>query len=74
MNERTCECFCHRNSKGLGSNTPEEAQEYFSQISKHQKEFQWTGPQDDEAIEMAFSKKKADARKDWLRNYQARIS
>jgi DNA topoisomerase-2 len=56
--------------KGLGSNTPEEAQEYFSQISKHQKEFQWTGPQDDEAIEMAFSKKKADARKEWLRAYQ----
>ncbi|GAQ80404.1 DNA topoisomerase type II [Klebsormidium nitens] len=54
--------------KGLGTSTPLEAKEYFADLDMHQKEFRWTGEQDGDCIELAFSKKKIEARKAWLSN------
>ncbi|KIW24077.1 DNA topoisomerase 2 [Cladophialophora immunda] len=56
--------------KGLGTSTTEDAQQYFNDIDKHHKEFDVM--KDDEAslIELAFSKKKADERKEWLRQFK----
>jgi DNA topoisomerase-2 len=55
--------------KGLGTSTAGEAKDYFSNIESHRKEFVWQGPNDGTALEMAFSKKKIDERKDWLRSF-----
>eukprot|EP01132_Coremiostelium_polycephalum_P007836 gene7836-9650_t len=51
--------------KGLGTSTDEEAAEYFQDLSKHKIDFEW----DDEAdnsIDLAFNKKRADDRKQWM--------
>ncbi|CAI5531036.1 unnamed protein product, partial [Closterium sp. Naga37s-1] len=56
--------------KGLGTSTPKEAKEYFAQLDRHRKDFEWGGEGDGERIEMAFSKKAVDARKQWLRSYE----
>jgi len=56
--------------KGLGTSTAKEAKEYFSEIEKHEVKFQWLGDQDGEAIDLAFNKKRADDRKDWINNYE----
>lgn len=56
--------------KGLGTSSAEEAREYFTALQKHRKEFIYKGDNDDDAIDLAFAKNKADNRKDWLRNYQ----
>ncbi|SCW02045.1 LAFE_0E12948g1_1 [Lachancea fermentati] len=55
--------------KGLGTSTPEEAREYFSNLDKHLKKFHALGGNDADLIDLAFSKKKADDRKEWLRQY-----
>lgn len=55
--------------KGLGTSTAAEAKEYFASIKSHRKEFTWSGDSDGESLEMAFSKKKVEQRKDWLRNF-----
>ncbi|EFH59729.1 hypothetical protein ARALYDRAFT_898932 [Arabidopsis lyrata subsp. lyrata] len=55
--------------KGLGTSTTEEAKEYFKNLGLHKKDFVWEDEQDGEAIELAFSKKKIEARKNWLSNY-----
>lgn len=55
--------------KGLGTSTKEEAKEYFSQIDKHTLELRWSGDRDKDAISLAFSKKRADERKKWLKKY-----
>eukprot|EP01047_Picozoa_sp_COSAG01_P028229 COSAG01_NODE_1890_length_8979_cov_5.337500_2_plen_1328_part_00 len=52
--------------KGLGTSTSKEAKEYFSAMEQHRLEFSYTGPEEDALIDMAFSKKKSDMRKDWL--------
>ncbi|XP_074575291.1 DNA topoisomerase 2-like [Curcuma longa] len=56
--------------KGLGTSKSEEGKEYFKNIDKHKKEFLWADEQDGEAIELAFSKKKIEARKNWLRQFE----
>eukprot|EP00897_Mesotaenium_endlicherianum_P007582 jgi/Mesen1/6852/ME000351S05970 len=56
--------------KGLGTSTPKEAKEYFAALEKHKKDFIWSGEQDGENIELAFSKKKIEARKAWLRGFE----
>merc|ERR1719183_2444849 len=56
--------------KGLGTSTAAEAKEYFKNIDDHGLTFQWTGEADDEAIDLAFNKKRADDRKDWINAYQ----
>lgn len=55
--------------KGLGTSTGQEAKEYFKAIDKHRIRFTYKAPEDDEAIDLAFNKKKADDRKNWLSNY-----
>jgi len=56
--------------KGLGTSEPAEMQEYFGDLPKHKKDFRYVGPQDDEAIKLAFAKSNVDARKEWLAAYQ----
>ncbi|XP_064967328.1 DNA topoisomerase 2-like [Musa acuminata AAA Group] len=56
--------------KGLGTSKSEEGKEYFKDIDKHKKEFVWADEQDGNAIELAFSKKKIEARKNWLRQFE----
>ncbi|CAE7561257.1 top2 [Symbiodinium natans] len=52
--------------KGLGTSTMAEAKEYFSNINEHSLSFEYTGQNDDEAFDMAFNKKRADDRKEWI--------
>lgn len=55
--------------KGLGTSTSKEAQEYFSNLERHRIEFTWNDDlNDDDAINLAFNKKRADDRKVWLAN------
>ncbi|KAG0580579.1 hypothetical protein KC19_4G184100 [Ceratodon purpureus] len=56
--------------KGLGTSTAKEGKEYFRELIKHKKDFMWESEMDGDAIEMAFSKKKIEARKTWLRHYE----
>ncbi|GLT73663.1 hypothetical protein SLA2020_455040 [Shorea laevis] len=56
--------------KGLGTSTSKEGKEYFSNLDKHKKEFIWGDDHDGDAIELAFSKKKIEARKNWLRQFE----
>jgi DNA topoisomerase-2 len=53
--------------KGLGTSTAKEFKEYF----KHKKivQFQHDGKKSDDAIDLAFNKKRADDRKEWLAAY-----
>ena len=55
--------------KGLGTSTDAEAKEYFENINRHQITFRYRGNTCEEAIDLAFNKKKADARKEWLAGY-----
>ena len=54
--------------KGLGTSTENEAKEYFS----HPKMITYTysGAPSDEGLNLAFNKKRADDRKDWLMHYE----
>lgn len=52
--------------KGLGTSSNEDAQVYFTDLDNHLKEFYTMKPEESELFELAFSKKKADARKEWL--------
>ncbi|GFS90370.1 DNA topoisomerase 2-alpha [Nephila pilipes] len=54
--------------KGLGTSTAKEAKEYFSDMRRHRIRFHYTGNEDDNAIQLAFSKKMVDMRKEWLTN------
>ncbi|KAG5253909.1 DNA topoisomerase [Salix suchowensis] len=56
--------------KGLGTSTSKEGKAYFQSLDKHKKDFIWMDEQDGDAIELAFSKKKIEARKNWLRQYE----
>ncbi|KAL2196853.1 DNA topoisomerase [Corynascus similis CBS 632.67] len=55
--------------KGLGSSSNEDAQIYFKDLDRHLKKFDILKPEESQLIELAFSKKKADARKEWLGNF-----
>ncbi|KAK5640442.1 hypothetical protein RI129_011253 [Pyrocoelia pectoralis] len=55
--------------KGLGTSGSNEMREYFSNMARHRIRFRYNGPQDDENILLAFSKKLADNRKIWLTNF-----
>ena len=56
--------------KGLGTSSSQEAKEYFSNLTLHEMNFAWEGAEDGEIIEMVFSKKRADDRKQWLLKYK----
>ncbi|KAI0135994.1 type II DNA topoisomerase [Hypoxylon sp. NC0597] len=55
--------------KGLGTSSNEDAQVYFNDLDNHLKQFSVMRPEEAELFELAFSKKKADARKEWLGNF-----
>ncbi|ORZ40275.1 DNA topoisomerase [Catenaria anguillulae PL171] len=56
--------------KGLGTSTSAEAKEYFSNLPVHKKPFDPCQPNERKLIDMAFSKKKSDERKDWLIKFE----
>ncbi|KAJ2993089.1 DNA topoisomerase 2 [Globomyces sp. JEL0801] len=55
---------------GLGTSTTEDAKKYFSDLPKHLKPFEVATEESRALIDMAFNKKKADDRKEWLRGFQ----
>ncbi|KAF5361648.1 hypothetical protein D9758_007365 [Tetrapyrgos nigripes] len=56
--------------KGLGTSKDSDARQYFSNMAKHLIPFAPTQEGDKELIDLAFSKKKADDRKEWLRQFK----
>lgn len=57
--------------KGLGTSTAKEAKEYFSQLDTHRVDFEPMPPGvSSDLIDMAFSKKRVEDRKTWLRALQ----
>ncbi|KAF8139757.1 DNA topoisomerase II [Boletus edulis] len=56
--------------KGLGTSSDADARYYFSNMAKHMIPFASTQEGDKELIDLAFSKKKADERKEWLRGFK----
>jgi DNA topoisomerase-2 len=56
--------------KGLGTSTSEDAKKYFGAMTLHRKPFKSLKDEDRDLVDMAFNKKKADDRKDWLRRFQ----
>ena len=57
--------------KGLGTSTPAEAREWFENLSEVK--YEWDGKTND-SIELAFNKKRADDRKEWLGTYDPKKS
>ncbi|KAH9037042.1 DNA topoisomerase [Lactarius hengduanensis] len=55
--------------KGLGTSKDSDARDYFSHMTKHMIPFGSTQDGERELIDLAFSKKKADDRKEWLRQF-----
>ena len=51
--------------KGLGTSTAKEAKEYFKNMDIHKLKFDHDSTTDDK-IDLAFNKKRADERKDWI--------
>ena len=58
--------------KGLGTSTAKEFKEYFA--NKKNVEFVCSGPACKDAIDMAFNKKRASDRKDWLKQYNRELN
>ncbi|KCV68037.1 DNA topoisomerase II, partial [Fonticula alba] len=52
--------------KGLGTSSASEAKEYFSALDLHRKRFMPCEAEERNLIDMAFNKRRADERKDWL--------
>ena len=55
--------------KGLGTSDAADAKKYFSDLDKHLKEFHTMQEGDQNLISLAFSSKRADDRKEWLRQF-----
>ena len=53
--------------KGLGTSTEEEAIEYFQKLKTI--DYKYNGESSENSIQLAFNKKKANERKDWLTTY-----
>jgi len=58
--------------KGLGTSTSAEAKEYFGVVGDLTTGYAWDDPQDDTAVELAFKKQMANARKGWIVENTAR--
>lgn len=54
----------------MGTSTSKEGRDYFQNLAMHKKDFIWIDERDGEAIELAFSKKKIEERKNWLRQFE----
>ena len=50
-----------------------DTRDYFSHMAKHMIPFSSTQDGEQELIDLAFGKKKADNRKDWLRQFRVRL-
>jgi DNA topoisomerase-2 len=59
--------------QGLGTSTSADAKKYFNDLDKHRLAFETIKPDDRALIDMAFSKKKADERKEWLRQFRVSL-
>lgn len=55
--------------KGLGTSSNEDAQVYFTNLDDHLKGFEVMKTEESDMLDLAFSKKKADARKEWLGSF-----
>lgn len=53
--------------KGLGTSTAADAKKYFQAMVTHRKTFSPVCAEDRQLVDMAFNKKRADERKDWLK-------
>ena len=53
----------------MGTSTSKEAKEYFSDMARHRIKFEYASRRDDLAIQLAFSKKFVEERKDWLTRF-----
>ncbi|KAL4923578.1 DNA topoisomerase 2 [Aspergillus undulatus] len=60
----------HKYYKGLGTSSTEEAMDYFRDLDRHLKEFHTLQDEEVQLIELAFSKKKIEERKEWLRQFK----
>lgn len=60
----------HKYYKGLGTSTLMEGREYFAALDRHLKKFHALQGDDKLSIDLAFSKKKADDRKEWLQCFE----
>jgi hypothetical protein len=58
--------------KGLGTSLDTDGRDYFLDMAQHMIPFGSTQNGDRELIDLAFSKKKADDRKEWLRHFRVR--
>jgi DNA topoisomerase II len=58
--------------KGLGTSTAAEAKEYFGVVRDLTTGYAWNDPDDDGAVELAFKKQMANARKGWIVENTAR--
>lgn len=72
--ERELKKWTTKYYKGLGTSSAQEAKAYFSDLPTHQIRFHYHSPSDGstkdpdtDAIDMAFSKKRVEDRKEWLR-------
>lgn len=59
----------NNNFSGLGTSDSNEAKKYFSNMARHRIPFKYADAEDDNAIDLAFSKKRVEDRKAWLTNY-----
>jgi DNA gyrase/topoisomerase IV subunit B len=57
--------------KGLGTSTEDEAKDYFRDMNVLK--YVYNGKESDEALDLAFNKKRADDRKDWLMHFNRDI-
>lgn len=60
----------HKYYKGLGTSNEQDAKIYFSDLDKHLKKFHVMDQEGKDLVELAFSKKKSDERKEWLRLFK----
>lgn len=56
--------------KGLGTSSTDDAEVYFRDLDRHLKQFHTMQDHEAELIDLAFSKKKTDERKEWLRQFK----
>ena len=56
--------------KGLGTSTTDDAKQYFNNLKLHVKTFIPVELEDRELIDLAFNKKKADDRKEWIGRFE----
>ena len=54
----------------MGTSTSQDAKNYFSDMKQHMKPFKRMDGEDENMLDLAFSKKKTNERKEWLKGFQ----